>query len=161
VPAPEIPAPWTAALDAYAAFTATQAQRVLSSGSPLEPVRARLFSKARDLGSRLRAVLRVRSSRRAGLVMRALYKVIGVDFRSTGGEFTVAKCFFSSRYSPAVCQLISSLDAGLFTGLSGGITLEFRRRITGGFACCTGILSPGVFSARALRARILDAGVSA
>lgn len=72
--------------------------------------------------------------------MRALYEVIGVEFSSAGGEFTVTKCHFAARYSPAVCGLVSSLDAGLFSGLSGGGELLFRGRITEGAAFCGGAI---------------------
>lgn len=144
VPAPAVEGPCSAALDTYAAFTAAQAQRVLVSSSPLEPVQARLFSNARDLGRRLRAGLLVPGPRRAAAVLRALYQVIGVEFRSAGSEFTVPRCYFASRYSPDVCRLISSLDAGLFSGLSDGGVLEFRGRITEGARFCSGALGAGV-----------------
>jgi hypothetical protein len=65
VPAPDIRGPWTAALDAYARFTDGEARRVLACGLPLEPLQMRLFSSARDLGSRLRTGLLIRSPRRA------------------------------------------------------------------------------------------------
>jgi hypothetical protein len=143
MPAPRIEGPWAAALDAYAAYTAAQAARVLRSGAPLEDTRARLFSNARELGTRLRTGLRVRSLRRAASLMRALYKVIGVQFRTTRGGFTVSRCYFASRYSPEVCRLISSLDAGLFAGLSGGGGLQFIMRITEGAPFCGGTLRAG------------------
>ena len=137
-PVPRVTGPWPAALDAYAAFTAEAARRALGDETRLETLRARLFVNAHDLGSRLRAALRIRSARRAASVARALYEVIGVDFRCAGGEFRVRACRFSRCYSPQVCRLISSLDDGLFSGLSGGGRLEFDQRITEGAAACTG-----------------------
>ena len=138
LPRPSIRGPWSEALDAYAAFTAEAARRALRDETRLESLRARLFVNAHDLGSRLRTVLRIRSPRRAASVMRALYAVIGVDFGSANGEFEVLACRFARCYSPQVCRLISSLDDGLFSGLSGGGRLEFRRRVTEGAASCSG-----------------------
>jgi len=143
VPAPVIPGSWSAALDAYAAFTAEQADRALRSPLSLDAVQARLFSNAEGLGRTLRSCLLVSGPRRAASVMRALYRVIGVDFRGAHGTFAVASCAFASRYSPAACRLISSLDAGLFSGLSNGARLEFRERITEGAPRCAGYLLGG------------------
>ena len=138
VPAPPVHGPWPKALDIYAVFTAEAARRALADEPRLESLRARLFVSAQNLGSRLRAVLLIRSARRAVSVMRALYQVIGVDFHCADGEFRVRSCRFARVYSPQVCMLISSLDDGLFRGLSGGERLQFRRRITEGAEECAG-----------------------
>ncbi len=77
----------------------------------------------------------------AAHVARALYRVIGVDFRvGAAGGFVVKSCLFSSRYTPAACRLISSLDAGLLAGLTGGARMVFTQRITEGAAVCRGEL---------------------
>ena len=68
---------------------------------------------------------------------RILYRVIGIDFQGTGeGEMIINHCFFSKLYSSQVCQVISSLDQGVFVGLSGGRQLVFSQRITEGQPCC-------------------------
>ena len=140
LPAPGVRGPAPAALDAYARFTAAEAERALLPGPGAVAVRARLFSSARHLGSRLRAGLLIRSPKRAAAVMRTLYQVIGVEFTSAHGGFMVTRCSFACRYSPLVCGFISSLDAGLYAGLSGGRVLEFRTRITEGASFCKGVL---------------------
>jgi hypothetical protein len=141
VPAPGVRGPALAALDTYARFTTAEAERALWSGPGAAAVQARLFSNARQLGRRLRAGLLIGSPERAAAVLRTLYLVIGVEFTSAHGEFRVTRCFFASRYSPLVCGFISSLDAGLFSGLSGGGVLEFRQRISEGAAFCKGVLN--------------------
>jgi hypothetical protein len=68
---------------------------------------------------------------------RFLYGMIGIDFRgSPDGEVRVTSCLFSNYYTPSVCLLISALDEGLLSGLSGGGTLTFTRRLTEGHLCC-------------------------
>ena len=131
-----------ALLRAYAEFTSRQARIVLSvRPAARSEVETRLFSKAAQLGSRLRALLGVRRADEAMSVARALYRMIGVDFRGCGGEFTVSRCAFAADYSPEVCRLVSSLDSGLFSGLSGGKGLAFTRRITEGAASCRGAVT--------------------
>ena len=44
--------------------------------------------------------------------------------------FSVSRCSFSRHYPPEVCRLISSLDAGLLAGLTGGSKMTFTERIT-------------------------------
>jgi hypothetical protein len=55
---------------------------------------------------------------------------------------TVSSCYFSSVYSPETCGVLSALDDGIFTGLSGGGRLRFSRRITDGSACCRADIIP-------------------
>jgi hypothetical protein len=130
---------YPAYLSRYADFTSESAEALLRSGADPSPVQARLFSGARELGSRLRAALGLRTREEALKVARALYRMIRIDFRPCGsGRFTVGSCSFSSRYTPSVCRLISSMDAGLLSGLAGGGDLAFRRRITEGAAFCEG-----------------------
>ncbi len=125
----------------YAAFTAEQAEAALNAGAETADVEGRLFNEARCLGGRLRFWLGIRSTREAMSAARALYRLLGVDFKAeASGSFVVRSCFFSSRYSPAVCRLISSLDAGLVCGLTGGARMLFSRRITESFAFCTGVI---------------------
>jgi hypothetical protein len=140
-------------LERYAEFTSMHAETLLrSDDSARSAAQTRLFSNAQKLGGRLRVLLGIRShgdpSGQAMSVARALYRMIGVDFKAraagrtgnarTSARFTVRTCFFSSRYSPEVCRLISSLDAGLLSGLTGGGELVFARRMTEGAIFCEG-----------------------
>jgi hypothetical protein len=127
--------PHISSVDDYAAFTAEQAM-LASSGSE-----ERLFSSAHALGVKLRARLGIRSHAEAMVVARALYRMIGVDFKpDAAGGFIVSSCFFSSCYSPSICRLISSLDAGLLCGLSGRKEMTFTQRITEGAGVCRGVI---------------------
>ena len=52
---------------------------------------------------------------------RLLYRILGIDFHGTEqGTIMISKCFFSRTYSSSTCHVISSLDAGMIAGLSGG-----------------------------------------
>jgi hypothetical protein len=141
----------TALLDRYAAFTRGQAEMAMRDSARAAEAPGRLFESAFRLGSRLRALLKVRRMQEAMDVAKTLYRLIGVDFcgmatcsadRATAGAacFTVSRCFFSTRYPPAVCRLISSLDAGLLAGLTGGGEMTFTERITEGAAACKGVI---------------------
>jgi hypothetical protein len=137
------------ALEAYAAFSAQGAAALLRTGRGLSTAEARLFSNARDLGRRLRRALGIRTRAEGMGVARALYRMIRVDFRPTasagaapgGTAFEVPRCFFASHYSPAVCRLVSSLDAGLLAGLTDGGQLSFARRITEVASSCKGVIA--------------------
>ena len=79
---------------------------------------------------------------------RLVYAAIRIDFRGTElGDVTVNRCFFSSFYSAQVCQVISSLDAGLLAGLTGGAQLTFSERITEGADRCRACLAAGARAA--------------
>jgi hypothetical protein len=66
-----------------------------------------------------------------------LYRAIGVEVQGDEqGNVTVSRCYFSRFYSGPVCDLISALDDGVFSGLSGGGRLVFSERITEGGVCC-------------------------
>ncbi len=76
-----------------------------------------------------------------------IYGIVGIDFRGNPqGEVVISRCYFSSFYSPKVCGIISSLDAGLLSGISGGGRLSFQQRLTEGTECCRARLSLGVRS---------------
>jgi hypothetical protein len=53
----------------------------------------------------------------------------------------VDRCAFAERYSPPVCALMSSLDAGLIAGLTRGGRLLFSERITEGNVRCLARIS--------------------
>jgi hypothetical protein len=140
-------------LERYAQFSSRQAGALLraSAGTAADAaadaragaaaVEGRLFSGAKALGARLRAGLGIRHYVEAMSVARALYRTIGIDFKGCpAGGFRVERCFFSAHYSAPVCRLISSLDAGLLCGLTGGGALRFTHRMTEGAAFCRGVI---------------------
>jgi hypothetical protein len=132
-----------ALLRRYALFTRDQAEAALRDGRDLLALQERLERGARRLGARLRAGLRVRTTKDAMAAARVVYGLLDIDFRGTGrGAITVRRCPFSEIYSADVCRLVSALDAGLLAGLSGGGRLEFTQRITEGAPCCLARLRP-------------------
>ena len=75
---------------------------------------------------------------------RILYRAIGVEMQGDGqGTLTVRRCYFSQFYSGPVCDLISALDDGVFSGLAGGGQLRFSERLTEGRECCRAKLQLG------------------
>ena len=126
----------------YARFTRAAVDRCIVQGGNLRDIQDRLFHEAFTYGTRWRKRFGVSDG---GDIMRAgriLYRAIGIDFHGTDRGFVeIGQCFFSRYYSPATCQAISSLDAGIMAGLSGGGTFAFSQRITEGFATCKALLT--------------------
>lgn len=146
VKAPALPGSAREHLEFYAVFTAAQAEQAERDDARAARVRDRLFANARGLGAQLRSRLGVHSRKEALDAARSLYRLIGVDFRGCpeSASFEVSSCFFSRSYSPAACRMISSLDSGLLSGLTGGGQMSFCRRITEGAAACGGLISGGL-----------------
>jgi hypothetical protein len=131
-------------LSKYALFTKEQAESYLQSGRPLEEVKHRLYQNSCIFGQKLRKSLHIVTWEEAVTVLKAIYKLIGIDFQyDRQGEIIIKQCFFSKYYSGEVCRLISSLDEGIAAGLSGGGRLCFNQRITEGGSCCKGFLDRG------------------
>ena len=127
----------TARLQAYAEFTKEQAEKALSSGFDAGIVKERLYQNAYTLGKRLRKWFSIETTEEVMRIGKVLYNSIGIEINGNAqGEVTVKRCFFSQYYSSPVCSLISSLDDGLFSGLSGGKRLAFSERLTEGRECC-------------------------
>jgi hypothetical protein len=121
----------------YAAFTREQAGKCIERGDTVEATRARLYENARRLGEELRRTLHVRDIEDVMAASKVLYRVLGIEFQGNQqGEVVIPRCFFSSFYSPQICQLISALDEGVAAGLSDGGRLTFHQRITQGRDCC-------------------------
>jgi hypothetical protein len=121
----------------YAEFTREEAEKALQSGHDLHQIKQRLYQNAYRLGQNLRKSFHITTTQDVMTMGRILYRVIGIDFQGTvQGEMTINHCFFSKFYSSQVCQVISSLDEGVFAGLSGGKQLVFSQRITEGQNCC-------------------------
>jgi hypothetical protein len=124
-------------LERYARFTRERAEETIRRGDPVQEIEDRLFSGALEMGQTLRRQLRVTTPEEFMAACRLLYRGLGIDLRGdSDGEIVIRTCFFSSFYSGAVCRLISALDRGLASGLSGGGTLAFTRRITEEGGCC-------------------------
>ena len=68
--------------------------------------------------------------------------MLAIDLRTDQqGNVVVDRCAFASWYSPGVCRLMSSLDAGLIAGLTHGGRLTFSERITEGRPRCLAAIS--------------------
>ena len=139
-------------LESYAAFTTSEAGRLL--GDPARAARAeeRLFDEARALGEAMRRALRLRTGRDILAASRVVYAALGIDFegRETG-EAVIRRCYFSRFYTAGICKLMSSADAGAAAGLSGGGRLVFSQRITQGAEACLARLDLDFLPGRAGR----------
>jgi hypothetical protein len=124
-------------LEAYALFTKQEAAKLSEESAEEQAVKARLHREARELGQRLRTRFRLQNPEDVFLLSRLLYQALGIDFEGRpDGAVIIRRCFFSRFYKPAVCRVISSLDEGTASGLSGGGRLDFYQRITEGYDCC-------------------------
>lgn len=125
-------------------FSSASARSVLvERPQDLAVVSQNLWRSADRLGRGLRRWLDVRTTAEAMLAARALYRVLDIDLRgSRSGDVMVARCSFSRVYAPEVCAVMSSLDAGVFAGLTGGRCLRFTQRITEGAPGCLATLAP-------------------
>jgi hypothetical protein len=122
---------------AYARFTAERAEEALREGDDLPGLQSRLYQNAYRLGRLPGRLLRVQGVDDTMTLGRFLYGILDVDFEGgADGEITIGRCYFSSFYSPEVCQVMSAMDRGLLAGLAGGGDLAFSGRITEGHACC-------------------------
>jgi len=126
----------------FATFTSEEAEKAIRTGRDMSIIHDRLYHGALALGSQCRRWFRISDGDDVMTAARVLYAFCGIDFQgSKDGGVTVSSCFFSGYYSGAVCRVISSLDAGLLAGLSGGRQLSFSARITEGAPACIGFLA--------------------
>jgi hypothetical protein len=124
-------------LERYAVFTTECAERALAERSDADAIARRMWSNAYALGESLRRRLGVRTRSEALRAARVAYRMIAIDLRADQqGDVVVDRCMFAAWYSPAVCRLMSSLDAGLIAGLTCGGRLTFSERITEGRPRC-------------------------
>lgn len=131
-------------LRSYALFTREQAEKAIQSGRDVAAIKTRLYENAYPLGKKLRKWLGVDTMAEVMALGQILYRAIGVEIQGDSqGNVTVNRCYFSQFYSGSVCDLISALDDGVFSGLSGGGRLAFSERITEGSACCRAKLQLG------------------
>lgn len=124
-------------LERYAAFTIGCAERTPADLSHAQTVSDSMWRNAYALGQSLRRRLGVRTRGEALRAARVAYRMIGIDLRADEhGAVVVDRCAFAAWYSPRVCHLMSSLDAGLIAGLTQGGRLTFSERITEGRPRC-------------------------
>jgi hypothetical protein len=134
-------------LTEYALFTAGNAEETIKQGN-MHGVKTRLYVNARQIGQKIRRELNIHTLQEVMQACGVIYKALKIEFcGDLQGQILIKSCFFSSFYSGDVCRIISSLDAGLVAGLSGGSGMEFSQRITEGNTYCKAILrwvgSPG------------------
>jgi hypothetical protein len=137
-PAPALPhLSYDARLRAYALFTREQAEKALQAGRDVSALKTQLYQNTFPLGGKLRKWFGIDTMEEVMELAQILYRAIGVEFQGdTQGDVTVKRCYFSQFYSGPVCDLISALDDGVFSGLSGGGRLAFSERLTEGRECC-------------------------
>jgi hypothetical protein len=129
-------------LERYAVFTTSRAEQALADRSDADAVAARMWSSAYVLGASLRRRLGVRTRAEALRAARVAYRMLAIDLRADEqGSVVVDRCAFATWYSPGVCRLMSSLDAGLLAGLTHGGRLRFSERITEGRPRCLATIS--------------------
>ena len=125
----------------YALFTKENTEKFLSEEKNIKIIQDLLYKKAFQIGCKFRKSLRISSPEEFMSAARLLYQLIGIDFQGKiTGQITIRECYFSHIYSKDTCQLISSLDEGILSGLSGERgKLEFSDRLTSGAECCRAI----------------------
>lgn len=129
-------------LGAYALFTREQAEKALQSRRSIPALKTRLYRKAYPLGAKIRELLHVDTMDEVMELGQILYQAIGVEIEGDPqGNILVKRCYFCQFYTSPVCDLISALDDGIFSGLSGGGRLSFSERITEGKPYCRARLS--------------------
>ncbi len=120
----------------FAMFTREGSERAIERKDEL-PLKSRLYQATFLLGQKLRADFKIHNIKETMEMSQIIYKILGINFKGDrAGNILIARCFFSHYYSREVCRVISSLDEGLLAGLSGGLQLNFSRRITEGSDCC-------------------------
>jgi hypothetical protein len=130
-------------LSQYALFTQHHTENLIRNGHDLDGVQQRLYQRARELGAVQRRHFRIHTVTDVMAMGRALYRILGIDFRGDArGQVVVTRCYFSRFYSSQSCRIMSAMDRGLFDGLSGGGQLQFSARITDGQAHCRARFAP-------------------
>ena len=130
------------ALREYAEFTV---RCTLRGGAKPET----LYREAFDLGRRLRRLTGFTDAKDIERLIFYLYRNLQIAMSGhLPGEITVRKCYFSGFYAPEQCALMSSVDSGVISGLFGGGTLTFTRRITDGHKTCAACFTGGITDER-------------
>ena len=129
---------YSESLKMFAEFTSFAVERADGEGRDLNSIRSELFDGAQEAGRRFRRVFGASTTKSVMDVARMIYQLLGIEFQgSSAGEVEIPRCYFAQFYSPQTCAIISGLDEGLLSGLSGGGTLVFSQRISEGHHHCT------------------------
>jgi hypothetical protein len=124
-------------LEEFAHFTKKEVDHSINKNGEIQKIQDRLYQGAYEFGNKFRKRFRVSSIGDVMAVGRLLYGILGINFQgTTQGTITISKCLFSHTYSSSTCRTISSLDAGMIAGLSGGGIMAFSGRIKDGFESC-------------------------
>lgn len=124
-------------LKKYALLTRDEVDRSIQQSKELQSIIRDLYENAYRLGKRIRKSLHIRNAEEVKIISRLLYHIMGIDFQwSSECEIIIKECYFSQFYANRICRVISSLDEGILSGLSGGGKLRFYQRITKGKDCC-------------------------
>ena len=90
-------------LQAYARFTAEQAEAALRQGDDLPGLQARLYENAYRLGRLPGRLLRVQGVDDTMTLGRFLYGILDIDFEgSANGEIMIDRCYFSGCKGSAI-----------------------------------------------------------
>lgn len=121
----------------YARFTRAAAERSLAAGTE-QAVRETLRGRSLRLGQDIRSRLPIRSRADAAAALRALYRLLAIDFAADAqGGVTIRRCSLAALYTPEVCRFMSAMDEGIVAGLCDG-RLVFTGRLTEGADRCRG-----------------------
>jgi hypothetical protein len=124
-------------LTEFALFTKTSVDRAKERDEDLSAIQGLLFQRAYEYGRLWRKRFGITTMEEVMRGGRILYRAMGIEFRgTTQGTIEIDKCFFSSYYTPATCEAISAIDAGIMAGLSDGQLMSFSQRITEGCSSC-------------------------
>jgi hypothetical protein len=132
--------PYPDVLELFARFSAEQANKSIQAGSQIQ-TRERLFLNASRIGKQMRANFNVTTPEEVMRTAELAYRILKIDLEGQpSGEIEIKECFFSAYYSGRVCRMISALDEGILSGLSGGGKLSFSARLTEGSQSCRAFL---------------------
>ena len=104
----------------------------------------RLYRLARHLGSSIRRITGFTQEEDLQRLVFLLYRNIAIEMQGNiPGQILVRACFFSCRYTPAQCRMMSNMDDGVVTGIVGGGKLTFSQRLTEGCGTCRACFKAG------------------
>ncbi len=131
-------------LRSYAAFTNNAVRDAYLEGRDILEIKDRLFQSGKKFGNGFGKKLFIRGENQAARAIEILYAAIAIDLKClTDGQVVVSRCFFSEYYDSRTCEIVSTLDSGIVSGLTDGATLAFSRRITEGHEKCVACISYG------------------
>ena len=97
----------------------------------------RLYERAYAAGRRIAKASGIIRKEEAARLVFLLYRNIGISmFGNPHDEVIVTNCFFSRFYTPEQCRIMSEIDSGIVSGITGSGKLRFTHRITEGCRGC-------------------------